>query len=201
MIKKLTSSLLVFSVLTAGLCTNLYVHANENINANNNLPNSSQFDNTALYSEQEFKDLLLASLENDANGQLLLSVTDSIDVKLLPTHVEFATVINLDKVEKISPEARASVEKFNAFFLFLDKNKLNLKVIGEPVVRNGLVGIRDNFSIELGVIPLSNNALRQLGLEVERANTTSLRLNELHINSIILDEGQVNLDAVALSKK
>jgi len=147
--------------------------------------------NTSL-SEAEFNNLFRASLANDENGQLLLSVSDSLSAEIHPSHVEFSAVINLDKVEKISPEARASVEKFDAFFLFLDKNKLNVKVIGEPVARNGLVGIRDNFSIELGPIPLSNDTLRQLGLDVAQANTTNLQLNDLYVHAIRLLEDQVD---------
>ena len=148
--------------------------------------------NTSL-SEAEFNTLFLESLANDENGQLLLSVSDSLSAELHSSHVEFSAVINLDKVEQISPEARASVEKFDSFFLFLDKNRLNVKVIGEPVTRNGLVGIKDNFSIELGPIPLSNGTLRQLGLDVAQANTTNLQLNNLYVHAMKLLEGHVDL--------
>jgi len=72
-------------------------------------PIRSEF-NTSL-SEAEFNTLFLESLANDENGQLLLSVSDSLSAKLHSSHVEFSAVINLDKVEQISPEARASVEK------------------------------------------------------------------------------------------
>jgi len=148
--------------------------------------------NTSL-SESQFNDLFIASLKNDPNGQQLLSVSDSLNIELYSSHIELSAIINLDKVEQISPEARANVERFDSFFIFLDKNRLNLKVIGEPVTRNGLVGIRDNFSIQFGPIPLSNDTLRQLGLDVAQANTTSLQLEGLHVHDIQLSEGHVDL--------
>ena len=183
MILKLKSLFLLASLLLT--------IANVNANQAYSTPANTQL-NTSL-SEAQFNDLFIASLKNDPNGRQLLSVSDSLNIELYSSHIELSAIINLDKVEQISPEARANVERFDSFFLFLDKNRLNLKVIGEPVTRNGLVGIRDNFSIQFGPIPLSNDTLRQLGLDVAQANTTNLQLEGLHVHDIQLSEGYVDL--------
>ena len=200
--KLLLISSLKKTTLFLGLLSSIFVaaqlaHSNETYTSNE-YSNEINF-NTQL-SEAAFNELFLASLQNDKNGQLLLSVSDSLSAQLHPTHVEFSAVINLDKVEKISPEARASVEKFDSFFLFLDKNQLNLKVFAEPVSRNGLVGVKENFSIQLGPIPLSNDTLRQLGLDVAQANNTNLRLTNLDVHAIELLQGEVNLSTSELSQ-
>ena len=74
-------------------------------------------------------------------------------------------------------------------------------MIGEPVARNGSLGIRDNFSVELGPIPLSNDMLRQFGLEVQRANRTSLRLKDLYTHAIKLSDGRADLATKPVIKK
>jgi len=197
LISSLKKTILFLSLLSSIFVAAQLAHSNETYTSSE-YSNEINF-NTQL-SEAEFNELFLASLQNDKNGQLLLSVSDSLSVQLHPTHVEFSAVINLDKVEKISPEARASVEKFDSFFLFLDKNQLNLKVFAEPVSRNGLVGVKENFSIQLGPIPLSNDTLRQLGLDVAQANNTNLRLTNLDVHAIELLQGEVNLSTSELSQ-
>ena len=197
LISSLKKTILFLSLLSSIFVAAQLAHSNETYTSSE-YSNEINF-NTQL-SEAEFNDLFLASLQNDKNGQLLLSVSDSLSAQLHPTHVEFSAVINLDKVEKISPEARASVEKFDSFFLFLDKNQLNLKVFAEPVSRNGLVGVKENFSIQLGPIPLSNDTLRQLGLDVAQANNTNLRLTNLDVHAIELLQGEVNLSTSELSQ-
>ena len=197
LISSLKKTTLFLSLLSSIFVAAQLAHSNETYTSSE-YSNEINF-NTQL-SEAEFNDLFLASLQNDKNGQLLLSVSDSLSAQLHPTHVEFSAVINLDKVEKISPEARASVEKFDSFFLFLDKNQLNLKVFAEPVSRNGLVGVKENFSIQLGPIPLSNDTLRQLGLDVAQANNTNLRLTNLDVHAIELLQGEVNLSTSELSQ-
>lgn len=148
------------------------------------------------YSEGEFNQLLIASLANDINGQKLLAVSDNLSSKIHGSHVEFSAVINLDKVEKVSPEARKSFKKFDQFLFLLNNNKLNITVYAELVPRNGRLGIRDNFSIALGPIPISNDALRQLNVNVSRANHTNLKLNGLFIQSIKLETGSVTLNTL-----
>lgn len=197
LISSLKKTTLFLSLVSSIFVAAQLAHSNETYTSSE-YSNEINF-NTQL-SEAEFNDLFLASLQNDKNGQLLLSVSDSLSAQLHPTHVEFSAVINLDKVEKISPEARASVEKFDSFFLFLDKNQLNLKVFAEPVSRNGLVGVKENFSIQLGPIPLSNDTLRQLGLDVAQANNTNLRLTNLDVHAIELLQGEVNLSTSELSQ-
>ena len=197
LISSLKKTILFLSLLSSIFVAAQLAHSNETYTSSE-YSNEINF-NTQL-SEAEFNELFLTSLQNDKNGQLLLSVSDSLSAQLHPTHVEFSAVINLDKVEKISPEARASVEKFDSFFLFLDKNQLNLKVFAEPVSRNGLVGVKENFSIQLGPIPLSNDTLRQLGLDVAQANNTNLRLTNLDVHAIELLQGEVNLSTSELSQ-
>ena len=202
--KNLLSSLFalfLFSVtstyIATSIATSQFAHANEK--ATETTTQNHQF-NKSL-SEAEFNELFLASLANDFNGVKLLSVSDAIDAKLFTDRIEVSAVINLEKVEKLSPKARATVEKFDALFFFLDKNQMNIKVIGEPVARNGSLGIRDNFSVELGPIPLSNDMLRQFGLEVQRANHTNLRLKDMYTQAIKLSEGRADLATKAAIKK
>jgi len=146
------------------------------------------------FSNAEFTDLLIRSLRNDPNGALLLSVSDSISAEINEANLSLSAVINLNKLEKISPEARQTIENFNGFLFFLDREKLNLTVIGEPEVRNGLVGIRDNFSIELGPLPIANSVLRQFGVQVEQANVTNLKLENIVAQSIKIQEGLLVLN-------
>lgn len=145
------------------------------------------------YTNAQFKQLLIASLANDVNGQKLLAVSDDLNTTIHGSHVEFSAVINLDKVEKVSPKARKSFEKFDQFLFFLNTNQLNVTVLAELVPRNGRLGIRDNFSISLGPIPISNDALRQLGVNVGRANSTNLKFNDMFVESVKLETGRITL--------
>lgn len=147
-------------------------------------------------SNAEFTNLLIRSLEDDQNGMLLLSVSDSFTANINAETLSLSAVINLNKLEKISLEARQNIERFDSFFFFLDGENLNLTVIGEPVVRNGLVGIKDNFSVKIGPLPLSNGALRQFGIQVERANTTNLKLKDIVAQSIELKEGSITVNTI-----
>ena len=153
---------------------------------------------TLSFSNEEFTDLLIRSLENDQNGLLLLSVSDSFTANINAETLSLSAVINLNKLEKISLETRQNIERFDKLFFFLDGENLNLTVIGEPVVRNGLIGIKDSFSVKIGPLPLPNNALRQFGVQVERANTTNLKLKDIIVQSIELEEGSITLDTIDL---
>ena len=150
-------------------------------------------ENTQALSNSEFTDLLKRSFKSNKNGQLLLSVSDVFVATVNADNVSFAAIINLDKLAEVSPEARQNIERFDSFLFFLDREQLTLTIIGEPVVRNGLFGLRDNFSIKLGPIPVSNATLRQLGLEVEKANITNLKLDGITLESIHLEQGAIHL--------
>ena len=190
-------ALFMLFVSSLYITTDQFAHANEN--ATEKSSQSHKF-NKSL-SEAEFNELFLTSLANDFNGVKLLSVSDAVDAKLFADRIEVSAVINLEKVERLSPKARATVEKFDTLFFFLDKNQMNIKVIGEPIARNGSLGIRDNFSVELGPIPLSNDMLRQFGLEVQRANHTNLRLKDLYTHAIKLSDGRADLATKPVIKK
>jgi len=144
-----------------------------------------------VFSEAEFNALLLASLQLDEDGRRLLQVTDGIHATLNPDQVELSAVFNLDKVEQVSPKARKEVERFDRLFFFLDDSRLALSVYGTPVVRRGKIGIQDDFHIKVGAIPVTNSTLRQLGIEVERANEANLALRLLRLKSVELSNGQI----------
>ena len=148
-----------------------------------------------VFNETEFNALLLASLKLNADGQQLLQVSDGIHASLNKDEVEIATVINLDKVEQINPQAREAVESFDKFFFFLDGSRLAVSVYGTPVVRNGRLAIKDDFHIKVGAIPISNSTLKQLGVEVERANESELALRLLTLSSVTLEEGKISFAA------
>ena len=148
-----------------------------------------------VFNETEFNALLLASLKLNADGQQLLQVSDGIHATLNKDEVEIATVINLDKVEQINPQAREAVESFDKFFFFLDGSRLAVSVYGTPVVRNGRLAIKDDFHIKVGAIPISNSTLKQLGVEVERANESELALRLLTLSSVTLEEGKISFAA------
>jgi len=135
-----------------------------------------------VLTEDEFNLLLLASLKTSDDGRKLLAVSDAVNAKLTDGQIEIGAVINLDKVEKIDAKARKAVER------------VSVSVIGRPVARNGEIAIKDDFSAKVGAIPISNNALRQLGAKVERANSTSLALKNLSVKSIDVQDGQVTLN-------
>jgi hypothetical protein len=143
--------------------------------------------------ETEFNVLFLASLKLDEDGRKLLAVSDAIKAIIHQDHIELGAVINLDKVEKVDPKARKAVEKVNRLFPFLNDSRVALTVYGTPVVRDGKIGIKDDFHIKVGAIPISNDSLRQLGAKVERANTSNLNLIYLSVNSLVMQDGKITL--------
>ena len=147
------------------------------------------------FDETEFNALLIASLKLHEDGQKLLQVSDGVRAILHENEIEIAAVINLDKVEKIDPKARKAVERFDKFFFFLDDARLAISVYGTPVVRNGSIAIKDDFHIKVGAIPISNSTLRQLGIEVERANDSELVLQLLNLSSVTLEKGNISFAA------
>ena len=164
----------------------------QNTQLNNKLGNLAQ-SNVSL-SEAEFNDVLLASLEADPDGKLLLSISEGIKAVLLDGQVEISAIVNLDKAEKINAEAQAAVQNVKNLFPFLDGSNLEMTVYGEPVARNGQIAIKDNFSIKVGFVPLSNYALRKLGIDVERANTESLKLQFLSVTGVRVTQGNIIFD-------
>ena len=147
------------------------------------------------FDETDFNALLIASLKLHEDGQKLLQVSDGVRAILHENEIEIAAVINLDKVEKIDPKARKAVERFDKFFFFLDDARLAISVYGTPVVRNGSIAIKDDFHIKVGAIPISNSTLRQLGIEVERANDSELVLQLLNLSSVTLEKGNISFAA------
>ena len=147
------------------------------------------------FDETEFNALLIASLKLHEDGQKLLQVSDGVRAILHQDEIEIAAVINLDKVEQIDPNARKAVERFDKFFFFLDDSRLAISVYGSPVVRNGSIAIKDDFHIKVGAIPISNSTLRQLGIEVERANDSELALQLLNLSSVTLEKGNISFAA------
>ena len=147
------------------------------------------------FDETDFNALLIASLKLHEDGQKLLQVSDGVRAILHEDEIEIAAVINLDKVEKIDPKARKAVERFDKFFFFLDDARLAISVYGTPVVRNGSIAIKDDFHIKVGAIPISNSTLRQLGIEVERANDSELVLQLLNLSSVTLEKGNISFAA------
>ena len=149
-----------------------------------------------VLSEDEFNAILLASLARDADGRKLLEVSDAVKAFLRPGEVEIAAVINLDKVEAVNPDARRAVEKFDKIFPFLDGSRVALSVFGTPVVRHGGVGVKDDFHIRVGALPFSNDTLRGLGVDVERANRTNLDLKYLEVQGLTLAKQQVSMSVL-----
>ncbi|RBP53618.1 hypothetical protein [Arenicella xantha] len=146
-----------------------------------------------VLTEDEFNTILLASLAHDEDGRQLLQVSDAVKAFLHPEHIEISAVINLDKVEKVNPNARKAVERFDKIFPFLNGSRVSLSVFASPVVRQGSVGVKDDFHIKVGALPFSNETLRGLGVDVERANHTNLRLEYLVVQQLKLDKKQVSM--------
>ncbi len=143
--------------------------------------------------EAEFNALLLASLQADKDGRKLLAVSDGVNATINPNGIEVSAVINLDKLGEVDAKARDAVEKVNRLLPFLNDSRVAVALIGTPVARNGELGIKDDFSLRVGAIPISNSALRQLGAKVERANQESLDLKYLTVNSVALRSGELAL--------
>lgn len=148
-------------------------------------------DGNVVLNNTEFNAVLLASLESHDEGQILIAISDAIKAFIKKDQLEISAIVNLDKVEKINPKARESVEKFDRFFPFLNGSRVAITVYGTPVARNGNIAIKDDFHIKVGAIPISNNTLRQLGVDVERANNTDLPLGNRSINNITLRDGEI----------
>lgn len=143
--------------------------------------------------DAELNALVIAALKADEDGRRVLEVSDAIRTHVTSDGLELGAVINLNKVERINPKARKAVEKVNKIFPFLDQSRLAVTLIATPVARNGMLGIKDDFSLRLGAIPISNSSLRQLGAKVERANKEHLDLRILQVNSVRTTTGQLLL--------
>lgn len=150
-------------------------------------------DGEVVLTEAEFNTLFLASLARDEDGRRLLQVSDAVKAFLHPDHIEISAVINLDKVEAINPNARKAVERFDKIFPFLNGSRVALSVFGTPVVRDDSVGVKDDFHIKVGALPFSNETLRGLGVDVERANRTNLSLKYLAVKQLRLAKKQVSM--------
>ena len=148
-----------------------------------------------VFNETVFNALLLASLKVDEGGAQLLEVSDGVHAFLREDEVEISAVINLDKVEKVNPQSRKAVEQFDRLFFFLDDSRLAVSVYATPVVRDGFLGIKDDFHIKVGAIPISNSTLKQLGVEVERANESNLALRLLTLSSVELGNESISFGA------
>ena len=146
-----------------------------------------------VFSEVEFNAIMLASLKSDEDGRKLLAVSDAVKAFINKDQLEISAIINLDKVEKIDPKAREAVEKFDRLFPFLNDSRVAVTIYGTPIARNGGIAIKDDFHIKVGAIPISNSSLRQLGADVERANTTDLPIKYLSISDIALKDGEIEL--------
>lgn len=190
-------------LITVGLLTALLFLPSEKVCAADvieTVTNNTEVPLTTLrMTDAEFTALLIESLRNDINGKTLLDVSESIQAKAHLGYIELTAVVNLDKVEKASPEARSVIDKVDGFLFFVDRNRMSITIIGKPVVRNGLVGIRDDFSIELGPVPISNESLRLLGVDVVQANFINLQLHQIVAESVNTEQGSVILRAI-LSK-
>ena len=71
---------------------------------------------------------------------------------------------------------------------------MNVTVYGTPIMRNGNIAIKDDFHLKVGAIPFSNGLLRQLGVDVELANTKELATSPLSISDITLRDGEIELE-------
>jgi len=149
-----------------------------------------------VFSEAEFNAILLASLKSDVGGRQLLAVSDGVKAILHDDEIEISAIINLDKVEKIDAKAREAVEKVSRVFPFLSGSRVGVSVFGEPVARNGQLGFKDNFSAKIGVIPISNDALRKLGVDVAKAKNENLNLKFLSVKSVDLSDSTISLGVV-----
>lgn len=148
--------------------------------------------------EGEFNALLYTSLERDVDGRKLLQVSDAVRAFIRKDKLELSAIINLDKVERIDPSARKGIEQFDRIFPFIDGHRVALTVYATPVVREGGLGVQDDFSIKVGAIPFSNQTLRGMGVEVERANSTTLALKNLVIESLQIRDQQIVFKTTSL---
>jgi len=146
------------------------------------------------FNEAEFNSIFVASLQNDVEGQKLLQVSDAVRAFIHADKIELSAIINLNKVESVDPGARKAIEQFDRIFPFIDGHQVALTVYATPVVRGGMVGIKDDFYIKVGALPFTNSTLRGLGVEVERANTTNLALKYLDVASLQLAEELITLN-------
>jgi len=154
-----------------------------------NVPNRK-----VVLNEAEFNAMMLTGLKLDQDGQRLLEVSDKIEAFIKPDQLEINAVINLEKLGNVDPVARQSVEKFDSIFPFLNGSSMNVTVYGTPIMRNGNIAIKDDFHLKVGAIPFSNGLLRQLGVDVELANTKELATSPLSISDITLRDGEIELE-------
>lgn len=146
------------------------------------------------FDELEFNAILLASLQGDKNGRKLLSVSDSIRAFLKEDRLHITAIINLKKLQRVEPKSRKAIEKFNRLFPFLNKSRMAVTVYATPIARKKQLAIKDDFYIKVGAIPISNESLKALGVNVERVNFTELPIKYLSIKSVKLAPNLITLD-------
>lgn len=143
-------------------------------------------------SEAEFNVLLRASLQADPDGRRLLSVSDALKVEIRQDELELGIVLDLDKVSRLDARSRRAVERVSEALPFLD-SKVFLAVAGQPVARNDEIAFTDDFTVTIGMLPVSSDLLSQLGVPVHKASRASLPLQYLRVKSIQLEQDRINL--------
>jgi len=146
-----------------------------------------------VLSEDEFNAVLQASLAGHEDGRRLLRVSDVVRARLSPNELEIGAVINLAKVRREEPKAREAIEEALAVLPFDVGESVFVALRGEPVARNGQLGVKENISVQLGAIPLSAGFLKSLGVPTERIEQESIPLRLLNLKSVQVEQGQIRL--------
>ncbi len=152
---------------------------------------------SVAFTEDEFNTLFLASLKADPDGRKLLQVSDGIRAFLRDGEVEISAVINLNKLAKVEPKAKEALDKFNRLFWVVEDDRVAVTVVGEPVVRNGGLGVKQSFYAKVGEIPFSNETLRSLNVPVEQARTTYLEMDFLRLKSVSVSADKIHFGVMS----
>ena len=146
-----------------------------------------------VFNELEFKALLRASLLETPNGRDLLSVSDAINVEFDDERAEIGVIVNLDKVADQDVELREPVNKLLRALPLLNNSQVFVAVSGRPLAINGNLAFAEDVSVKIGLVPISNNLLQQLGLPGLRLDGISLPLEKVSVNSVATSRDRISL--------
>lgn len=141
----------------------------------------------------EFKAILMASLLATPNGRALLSVSDAVNVEFHDERAEIGVIVNLDKVAEQDAELREPVQKLLKSLPLLDNSRVFLAVSGRLLAVNGNLAFDENTSVKIGLVPISNKVLKQLGLPEISLSERSLPLKNLSVKSVSTGRDRISL--------
>lgn len=145
---------------------------------------------------RDIRDLALAALARDPEGERLLQLVSELDVEINDGEVGFEIVIDFERMprELLSEKERESVEKVEDWMPILG-GELPISVWGRPEARGGKIRLGDRPRIEVSILKLSIETLSErLGVSVEELmDSLELEWPGYEVLEVLIEEGVLEL--------